>query len=116
MDRVLEKRNEADARIAGALLKEQGLMLHNLKVKEKEKEEKESSISADGRPKRAAVGSRRAGRFSLASGSNNMIDLSWKDGGSSYPKRSSRVGEEYQATELPEAESFQNDEFPQSDY
>jgi hypothetical protein len=45
-----------------------------------------------------------------------MIDLSWKDGGSSYPKRSSRVGEEYQATELPEAEPFQKDESPKSDY
>jgi hypothetical protein len=90
-------------------------MLNNLKAREKEKELKESSNFADGRPKRAA-GSRRAGRFSLASGSNNMIDLSWKDGGSSYPKRSSRVGEEYQATELPEAEPFQKDESPKSDY
>jgi hypothetical protein len=91
-------------------------MLLNLKAKEKEKEEKECSISTDGRPKRAAAGSRRAGRFPLASGSNNMVDLSWKDGGSSYPKRSSRVGEEYQATELPEAKPFQKDEFPKSDY
>jgi hypothetical protein len=91
-------------------------MLRRLKVKEKEKEGKESSSSADGRPKRAAAGSQRAGRFPLASGSNNMIDLTWKDGGSSYPKRSSRVGEEYQATELPEAGSFEKDNDLKSDY
>jgi hypothetical protein len=90
-------------------------MLHSLKEKEKEKEEKESRLSARGRPKRA-TGTRRAGRFPLASGSNNMVDLSWKDGGSSYPKRSSRVGEMYQATELPEAGSFEKEGDPKSDY
>lgn len=34
------------------------------------------------------------------------VDLSWKDGGASYPKVSSRVGKTYQATHLPRAGSF----------
>jgi hypothetical protein len=36
-------------------------------------------------------------------------DLSWKEGGSSYPKLSSRVGEDYQATYLPPAGTFQKE-------
>lgn len=35
-----------------------------------------------------------------------QLDLSWKDGGSTYPKASSRVGERYQAPAIPEAGTF----------
>lgn len=44
---------------------------------------------------------------------NNLatpIDLSWKDGGTSYPKASSRVGTKYQVPSIPEAGSFCLDE------
>ena len=43
------------------------------------------------------------GRLSLT---GNTIDLSWKDGGSLYPKRSSQVGDEFQATNIPPAGSY----------
>ena len=34
------------------------------------------------------------------------IDLSWKDGGPTYPKSSSRVGTKYQVPSIPDAGSF----------
>lgn len=34
------------------------------------------------------------------------LDLSWKDGGSTYPKASSRVGPRYQTPSIPIAGSF----------
>jgi hypothetical protein len=40
---------------------------------------------------------------------NNLatkIDLSWKDGGTNYPKASSRVGAKYQVPSIPEAGTF----------
>jgi hypothetical protein len=55
-----------------------------------------------------AVTPKSSVRRSNRTGSN--IDLSWKDGGNTFPKASSRVGEEYQAPALPEAGTFSAEE------
>jgi hypothetical protein len=39
-----------------------------------------------------------------------MIDESWKNGGRDYPKKASKVGPEYQATEIPNAGTYQDQE------
>ena len=41
---------------------------------------------------------------------NPNVDLSWKEGGSSYPKSSSRVGHLYQAAHLPRAGEYKHRE------
>jgi hypothetical protein len=38
------------------------------------------------------------------------VDVSWKEGGSLYPKRSSRVGEEYQVSFLPAAGTYKEEQ------
>lgn len=38
--------------------------------------------------------------------SSDVIDLSWKVGGRNYPKKTSRVGENYQVEKIPEAGTF----------
>ena len=44
------------------------------------------------------------------------VDLSWKNaGGDLFPKKSSSVGDEYQATNIPETGSFYSNDNPSSD-
>ena len=57
----------------------------------------ESTTTRPSRPRRAAQASRRPS----ISGHHGLMDLSWKDGGSAFPKRASRVGSKYQATDIP---------------
>jgi hypothetical protein len=101
IDRVLERRNDVESKIADKLISKRGDFNKG----------KESPIARH-RPRRAAAGAPQSNqRPSLPGAPGRMIDLSWKDGGTSYPKRSSRVGDEYQATELPKAnQSFSNED------
>ena len=109
MDRVLEKRNEEESKIADDLVGEIGDLV---------KPRPEDSAVSLSRPRRAAAieGTRRRTRPSLTGGipgltggiSSGIVDLSWKDGGKSYPKHPSRVGEEYQATQIPAAGTWEN--------
>jgi hypothetical protein len=43
------------------------------------------------------------------------VDLSWKDGGKRFPKKTSSVGDDYQATSIPVAGSFGEIDNPASD-
>lgn len=89
IDRVLSKSNEEESKIAFNFLAEIG--------------EDEKPDSLNSRPRRATA---RPGRPpSRPSLSGGIVDLSWKDGGTTYPKRSSQVGDEYQATQIPAAGS-----------
>jgi hypothetical protein len=80
IDRILERRNEAESKIADSYVS---------KVVEDEVERDSQ------RPKRNAP-----------SRSSTRIDLSWKEGGRNFPKLTSRVGAEYQATDLPPAGTY----------
>jgi len=101
LDRVLERRNEKETEIALAYIKD-----------EKETEPvQEEVVPSRTRPRRAGAGVRR-GRPSLTVSSpqvstSNHIDLSWKDGGTIYPKRSSQIGRSFQATEIPAAGTYE---------
>jgi hypothetical protein len=96
IDRFLKRRNDKESAVADAFL-----------VDREEYGKKENDETAS-RPRRPTAGASRSGgrsgggRPSLSGG---ILDLSWKDGGTTYPKRSSQIGEEYQATEIPAAGS-----------
>jgi len=48
--------------------------------------------------------------------SPQKLDLSWKNaGGDIFPKKSSCVGDEFQATKIPEAGSFNQEDNPSSE-
>ena len=66
----------------------------------------EENTTRPSRPRRSAQATTR--RPSLTGhGHHGLMDLSWKDGGSTYPKSSSRVGSKYQATNIPSAGSVE---------
>lgn len=44
------------------------------------------------------------------------IDLSWKEGRKHFPKKTSRVGEEYQATKIPLPGAFVKEDNPSSEF
>ena len=91
IDRILEKRNEDEKRVAAAYLEE--MMV--LDDEEEDYEVVPRSTRRRNLPRRMPS-ERRAGR----------VDLSWKEGGSTFPKACSRVGSEYQAVNLPPAGTF----------
>lgn len=84
VDRVLERRNPAETKIADS---------YDARVVVTEETDR------DARPKR-----------NNPSRSSNRIDLSWKEGGRNFPKLVSRVGVEYQATDLPSAWTYKEAE------
>ena len=114
--RVLECRNEEEKKIAD-LFK----AAYNIDDQKKPKLNglDRNAVLSPSRPRRAVVTSstasrssspeeekpiQRRGRPSLSG--TGVFDLSWKDGGSSYPKRTSQVGEEFQATDIPHAGTY----------
>jgi hypothetical protein len=86
IDRVLEKRNEVETKIANAYLDEIMLL------------DEDSEYEAAVQPPKRILSPRHATR----------LDLSWKEGGSTFPRSCSRVGSEYQAVDLPLAGSFKD--------
>ena len=61
-----------------------------------------NKITADSEPPETAQRSSRRSAAVMSA----PIDLSWKDGGSNYPKSSSRVGPKYQVPSIPDCGSF----------
>jgi hypothetical protein len=93
VDRVLEKQNEGESKVADAFLAENQDYYFK----------KETSAPSSGRPRRVAnEASIRSTSRRPSVLNHNKLDLSWKDGGSIYPKGSSRVGDKYQVTHIPE--------------
>jgi hypothetical protein len=92
IDRLLERRNAAESAIAEAHLIPMEVLVAKNKVPE-------PTIA---RPRRRAV-TKKPKRESSGS---SMIDLSWKNGGREYPKRSSNVGPEYQVHSIPLAGTY----------
>jgi hypothetical protein len=90
---VLEKRNYEESRIADALLAVEEKVMPTKSI------QKTALSPQRPRRRRATEGRRMRGRPSLTGG---ILDLSWKDGGTVYPKRSSQIGDEYQAAEIPD--------------
>lgn len=44
---------------------------------------------------------------------SSKVDLSWKDGGRNFPRKKSRVGADYQVSQLPLAGTFESSEVPE---
>ena len=108
IDRVLEGQNDEEKRIA-ELFKEKYPI-------EEKKDMFSQQESGESRPRRAAASTKRSHYVSMspddmkakkrgrpAALGTISLDLSWKDGGTTYPKQSSRIGDEYQATNIPVA-------------
>jgi hypothetical protein len=98
---VLKRRNEEESKVADAFIAERG-------------DPGSKEQIAVSRPRRAAA--QPPGRRASLPAGRGFVDLSWKDGGSSYPKRSSRLGDEYQATMLPSVGSRESDWGEGSDF
>lgn len=95
IDRLLERRNGAESAIAAAhLMPLEGLVAGKRK----------GLAASIARPRRRADPMKKR----ESSGSSSMIDLSWKNGGREYPKRSSNVGPEYQVHSIPLAGTYQD--------
>jgi len=127
IDRILASSNEHEKRIAG--LFNEIIVPGDEPIKEKRKRGKTpkpkladaaQATAIASRPKRSSASAasvsssedepiasliKKRGRTrpSLAKAT---IDLSWKDGGALYPKRSSQVGDEFQATDIPAAGTY----------
>lgn len=89
IDRVLEKRNETETEIANDYLDE-------FMAGDDDESGYESSAM---HTMQWSQPTRRQPRRQMQSPAR--LDLSWKDGGSAFPRTSSRVGSEYQAVDLP---------------
>ena len=100
IDRILEGRNEEEKKIAD-LYSAEFSDDEVTRLKSSRRSVPTSTTSTTSTPEKRA--SSKRGRLSLT---GNTIDLSWKDGGSLYPKRSSQVGDEFQATNIPPAGSY----------
>jgi hypothetical protein len=85
-DRLLEKRNEVETKIANDYL-DQIMLL-----------DEDREYEAAAQPAKRILSPRHATR----------LDLSWKEGGSIFPRSCSRVGSEYQAVDLPSAGTFED--------
>lgn len=97
IDRVLEKRNDIEAKIADSFLEISDIQAGQkdaASIPTRSRRESEADIVAP------IVPAPPQERPSLNSA---MIDLSWKDGGTVYPKSSSRIGEQYQVSNIPAA-------------
>ena len=85
-DRIVEKRNEVETKIANDYLDEMMLL------------DEDSEYEVMPQPPRRVLSPRCTTR----------LDLSWKEAGSTFPQSCSRVGSKFQAVGLPLAGTFEN--------
>ena len=90
LDRILEKSNENEAQIANAYLDEIAVL--------------EDEAGYEAPPPPPTTRRLRAPRHAT------RLDLSWKEGGSAFPRTSSRIGCEYQAVDLPSSDTFEKEQ------
>ena len=97
IDRLSERRNDAESKISDALRRE---------------------MSRPVRPPQMTTPSRQRRRNPRRNEEKTTpnIDLMWKDGGKDFPKRSSNVGAQYQVSVIPKAGTYQEATNQQSDY
>jgi len=85
LDRILERRNPAEAAIAD-------IYTNNIETSPAKKRKRRSQRQFDvSRSRQAPV----------------AIDLSWKEGNKGFPKKTSIVGEKYQVTDIPSAGTYE---------
>jgi hypothetical protein len=96
IERVKERRNEEEAKLADLF-----------REKTQTDDQEIESILPTVRPRRGPGRPPKLGTSRPSSQKiDRVVDMSWKEGGSTYPKRSSRVGDEYQVSTLPRPGSF----------
>lgn len=93
IDRVLQRRNDVETGIADAYQEEMTALESDAGVK--------VPPSPPTPPTRRLRPVRHATR---------IVDLSWKEGGSAFPRTSSRVGPEYQAVDIPSSDTFEKEQ------
>lgn len=91
IDRVLQRRNNKESEIADAYQEEMAALESDAGVKAAPSPPPTRRL----RPVRQAA---------------TRIDLSWKEGGSAFPRTSSRVGPEYQAVDIPSYDTFEKEQ------
>ncbi len=100
IDRVVEGRNDKEKKIAD-LYASEFIDEELWRIKTTRRSAMSSTTSINSFPEKRSLPKRD--RPSLT---GNTIDLSWKNGGSLYPKRASQVGDEFQATDIPAAGTY----------
>jgi hypothetical protein len=93
LERVEERRNSDEAKLADRYRE----------ATRDDQKKIEISTNPVVRPRR---GPGRPPKLSTSLPPRNMVDISWKDGGTSYPKRCSQVGDEYQVSSIPPVGSY----------
>jgi hypothetical protein len=91
VDHILERKDARESDIA------------DLYMAEKEKDPKISRSRLGGRGRKRVTGGGRSSKSQ-----KRVLDLSWKDSGRNFPKHASRVGPEYQATDIPSADIYES--------
>lgn len=96
MERIEERRNSDEAKLAD-LYREQTKSRQRMQLS---RDPLERPRRGPGRPPKLGV--------SYHPRDGEEVDTSWKDGGATYPKRSSQVGDEYQVSSIPPAGTYLN--------
>lgn len=116
IDRVLEKRNQEEATIAEKYLARKDTQ-KTPSVSNSEVSTSANTTTSSNKGKGRGRPKRNTNTLSSPSRSTSpkpkhttMLDLSWKDGGKNFPKRVSKVGANYQATEIPKAGTWKDPE------
>lgn len=109
IDRVLKRKNTAEKEAAelyllGVGLSETERTDHPQKSTERRRHTVETSSTTG--TKRMGRPSRKAKEAAESPRGPQRIDLSWKTAGKNFPKLSSRVGEHFQASNIPLAGSY----------
>jgi hypothetical protein len=96
--RIDERRNSEESKLADLF-----------REKTKDDQSIELTVNASPRPRR---GPGRPPKLSISLPPRNVhvVDISWKDGGATYPNRSSRVGDEFQVASIPPVETCSTSE------
>ena len=96
IDRIIQRRNLDEARVAELFLSDIEVLeeLEELEIVPRRTETRHRTVSGI--------------KFPPRSGYPKPIDVSWKYTGSAYNRKSSRVGEEFNATLIPAAGTFKS--------
>lgn len=98
IERVEERRNKEEAKLAD-----------KFREKTRNDQDIELSMNPAAQPRRGPGRPPKLGS-SLPPRNVRVVDISWKDGGTTYPKRSSQIGCNFQVSRLPPTGSYRSKE------
>lgn len=111
IDRINERRNSVESSAADLFRR-----AHSRPVKTHSPSSSEPEPTFRPKRRKAEGGGTPTLLMKSPTKSPHKLDLSWKNAGEDvFPKKSSSLGDEFQATQIPEAGSFHKEDNPSSD-